>query len=162
LTSALRKLGLFKASQFWVLIFTALWLVRPWVVIAEEAKPETFQKYSQEKETQGKELQVDAVRRAHVRSLAASCATCHDVHVSHAMSAGSLYKIAGLAGVDSADFIAKLQAFKSGERTATVMHHHAKGLNSQEIIDLAAYFSAQTPIKAVALPSQKLLANHAN
>lgn len=146
-----------KANIFLCATLTAFWLLFPFIVVAEEAKPETLQK-----ETQTKELQKNAVRRAHVRSLAASCVVCHDAHVSHAMSAGSLYKIAGLAGVDSADFIAKLQAFKSGERTATVMHHHAKGLNTQEIVDLASYFSAQAPIKAVALPSQKLLVNHAN
>jgi cytochrome c553 len=53
-------------------------------------------------------------------------------------------------------------AFKSGERAATVMHHHARGLNSHEIANLAEYFSAQVSRPPVSLPSQKLLADHAN
>ncbi|HSH54386.1 MAG TPA: c-type cytochrome [Methylotenera sp.] len=89
-------------------------------------------------------------RHVHTRSLAASCAACHGTNGN---SSGNAAK---LAGMDSTYFVAQMQAFKSGERASTVMHRHVKGLNPQEISDLAEYFSAQVPSKQTALPSQKL------
>lgn len=120
------------------------------MAIAEDFQLEVLQS-----EALQKEMQEGAPRQVHVRGLAASCVVCHDASAKSS-------NIASLASINTADFITKLQAFKSGERAATVMHHHAKGLNSQEITDLAAYFAMQTPRKFVALPSQKLLAEHAN
>ncbi len=150
---ALGLVRLLKASHFLLVMLTIIGLSRPMMVVAEEAKSE-----AQQQEIQSD----DAVRRAHVRSLAASCTVCHGQSGHSQSGDNDAGKIAGLAGIKATDFIEKLQAFKSGERTATVMHHHAKGLNSQEISDLAAYFSTQIPHQAVVLPSQKLLANHAN
>lgn len=103
-----------------------------------------------------KEMRVDDARQVHVRSLAASCAACH----GHSSTGAN--HIVSLNGLSAADIAEKLQDFKDGKRIATVMHQHAKGLDSQEILDLAAYFSVQTPLKSITLPSQKLLANHAN
>jgi cytochrome c553 len=74
----------------------------------------------------------------HIRTLAASCAACHGTN-GRAVNGGAL-----LAGLDKTYFIAQMLAFKSGERKSTVMHHHAKGLNADEIETLATYFSAQT------------------
>jgi cytochrome c553 len=48
-----------------------------------------------------------------------------------------------LAGYDRAAFIKNMNAFRSGERPATLMHQLAKGYSDQQIADLAAYFSAQ-------------------
>lgn len=101
----------------------------------------------------------------HIRSLAASCAACHGTlgnSVRSNNSEVSAGKIPMLAGVNKVDIINKLLAFKSGERTATVMHRHAKGLTTDEITALAEYFSAQTPRMPTPLASQKLRANHAN
>ena len=99
---------------------------------------------------------------AHIRSLAASCAACHGTQGNAVSVTGAAESIPALAGVAKADIIAKLQAFKSGERSATVMHHHAKGLTADEITALAEYFSMQTPRNPVTLKSQKLRADHAN
>lgn len=102
------------------------------------------------------EPQANIAGQVHTRSLAASCAACHGTNGN---SSGSSAK---LAGIDSAYFVTQMQAFKSGERASTVMHRHAKGLTSQEIANLAEYFSAQVPSKPSALPSQKLSRNAHN
>ena len=96
------------------------------------------------------------VRQVHLRSLAAACATCHGAHGN---SSGN---VANLAGMDSKYFITQMLVFKSGERAATVMHHYAKGLDSEEITDLAEYFSAQILETPVVLHPQKLLVQSAN
>jgi cytochrome subunit of sulfide dehydrogenase len=92
----------------------------------------------------------------HIRALAASCAACHGTN------GNSVGNAARLAGIDKVDFLTKILAFKSGERQATVMHRHAKGLSTQEIEGLATYFSAQIPRQPSALTSQTLNKNHAN
>lgn len=104
----------------------------------------------------------------HIRSLAASCAACHGTQGNAVRNSAevrtevSTEQIPPLAGTNKTDIIAKLQAFKSGGRTATVMHRHAKGLSPQEITALAEYFSAQTPHISTPLTPQKLRADHAN
>jgi len=103
----------------------------------------------------------DITDSVHIRSLAASCAACHGTNGNSANS-GQVEKTASLAGMNATDFKSKILAFKSGERAATVMHRHAKGLSAQEIADLAEYFSAQIPRSPIPLPSQKLIADHAN
>lgn len=97
-----------------------------------------------------------AERQVHTRGLAASCVVCHGVSDAD----NSLNKLTALAGMKASYIAAQLHAFKSGELAATVMHHHAKGLNSEEIADLAEYFSSQKLSQSIALPSQKLLENH--
>ncbi len=84
-----------------------------------------------------------AVNSVHIRTLAASCAACHG---TNGHSAGGLPSI---AGSNVAYFTLQMQAFASGERKATVMHHHAKGLTAQEIDQLALYFAAQKPAMAI-------------
>jgi cytochrome c553 len=99
---------------------------------------------------------------AHIRSLAASCAACHGTQGNAVSGDKSTVSISALAGVSKADIISKLQAFKSGELSATVMHRHAKGLTADEISALADYFSMQVPHRSVSLKPQPLQPDHAN
>ena len=103
-----------------------------------------------------------AANNVHIRSLAASCAACHGTQGNAVSISNNADSTPALAGVSKADMIAKLQAFKSGERSATVMHRHAKGLTADEITALAEYFSMQVPRSPVTLQPQKLRADHAN
>lgn len=73
----------------------------------------------------------------HVRVLAASCAACHGTH------GNSVGGTPVLAGQDRAQFIAKMQAFRSGAQPATIMHRHASGLTEEEIRQLADHFASQ-------------------
>ena len=98
----------------------------------------------------------------HIRSLAASCAACHGTQGNAVPAGVGQETTSALAGVSRTDIVQKLQAFKSGERTATVMHRHAKGLTPDEITGLAEYFSMQQPKQAISLQPQKLRADHAN
>ncbi len=104
----------------------------------------------------------EADTTVHIRSLAASCAACHGTQGNAVPIANGQETTSALAGADKADIIQKLQAFKSGERSATVMHRHARGLSSEEITGLAEYFSKQQPRQATLLKPQKLQADHAN
>ena len=67
-----------------------------------------------------------------------------------------------LAGLDGGYFTTQMLAFKDGSRPATVMHHHAKGLNVDEINLLANYFSQQKRITANPPAAQILKAGHVN
>lgn len=98
----------------------------------------------------------------HIRSLAASCAACHGTQGNAVSLDKSTVSTQALAGGNKADIISKLQTFKSGERSATVMHRHAKGLTADEITALAEYFSMQVPHSPVTLKPQKLRTDHAN
>ncbi len=93
----------------------------------------------------------------HIRTLAASCAACHGTN-GNAILGGNAIPIgnAVLAGLDKDYFTAQMLAFKNGTRPATVMHRHAKGLQVDEINQLAIYFAAQKPIKAISPQSQIL------
>lgn len=82
---------------------------------------------------------------SHLRVLAASCAACHGTN------GNSVGITPVLAGLDRTHFITQMKAFRAGERPATVMHHHAKGLTEAEIEQLADYFSTQAR-KASAAP----------
>jgi cytochrome subunit of sulfide dehydrogenase len=96
----------------------------------------------------------DQANNTHIRTLAASCAACHGSN-GNAVSASAV-----LAGIDGNYFVAQMLAFKSGNRPATVMHHHAKGLNVDEINLLGAYFSQQKRAVNVVPKSQNLKANN--
>jgi cytochrome c553 len=98
----------------------------------------------------------------HIRSLAASCAACHGTQGNAVSGDKNAVSIPALAGVSKTDIISKLQTFKSGERSATVMHRHAKGLTADEITALADYFSMQVPHRSVTLKPQPLQPDHAN
>lgn len=90
----------------------------------------------------------------HIRTLAASCAACHGT------TGNSVGVSPVLAGLDPAYFTTQMLAFKNGARSSTVMHHHAKALNTGEIYDLAVYFSMQNREANSTLKSQALKVNH--
>ncbi len=74
-----------------------------------------------------------------VRSLAATCASCHGT-AGRAIDGAA---VPGLAGLPAAYMVEQMKAFKSGARTATVMHQIAKGYSDTQIDQLAAYYAAQ-------------------
>lgn len=117
------------------------------------------------------------IRQLHIRSLAASCAACHGTNGNSAAgnsttanstngySAGSTSSpssIPSISNIDKPTFIAQMMAFRSGERPATVMHRHAKGLTIQEIENLAEYFSTQPRQPVSAIRPQNLSADYPN
>ncbi len=127
------------------MITTVIGLSSPMKVVADESKIEF--------KIKSKDL---LTRQLHTRSLAASCAACHGTN------GNSVGDTAKLAGKDKADFATKMLAFKSGESAATVMHHHAKGLNDQELTDLAEYFFIQPTHQSVIPVPQNLSTTHPN
>ena len=90
----------------------------------------------------------------HIRALAASCAACHG------SNGNAIAGNARLAGINPAYFTKQMLAFKDGSLPATVMHHHAKGLNPDEINKLAVYFSQQKPVAGQTPKSQPLSPSH--
>lgn len=91
----------------------------------------------------------------HVQVLSASCAACHGTE------GNSVGGTSVLAGLDRAHFVAQMMAFRTGERSSTVMHRHAKGLTIQEINDLADYFAMQPrQVNTLPPPAQKLVKSH--
>ena len=91
---------------------------------------------------------------SHIRILAASCAACHGTN------GNSVGITPTLAGLDQGYFVKQMLAFKQGEQNPTVMHHHAKGLNVDEIDLLAVYFAAQKRITHAAPKPEQLKDNH--
>lgn len=85
------------------------------------------------------------------RTLAASCAACHGP------DGNSLGGTPTLAALNQQYFIQRMQGFKDGSVSSTVMHHHAKGLTSEEITALAAYFAQQPRQTPQPLPHQSFL-----
>ena len=104
----------------------------------------------------------------HIRTLAASCAACHGTNgnaaggnsVSGNTAGNAVVNNFTLAGIDGKYFVAQMLAFKNGSRPATVMHHHAKGLNEDEINLLAVYFSQQKSAPSQLPKPQTLKASH--
>ncbi len=74
-----------------------------------------------------------------LRSLAATCANCHGTAGRPVPNPA----VPGLAGIPSGYMVEQMKAFKSGARSATVMHQLAKGYSDAQIEQLAAYFAAQ-------------------
>lgn len=90
----------------------------------------------------------------HIRTLAASCAACHGTQGnSHSTTPV-------LAGLDATYFATQMFAFKNGGSSSTVMHHHAKGLNVDEITQLSHYFAQQKRISTPNPKPQMLKSNH--
>jgi cytochrome subunit of sulfide dehydrogenase len=75
----------------------------------------------------------------YVASLAATCASCHGTNGRSAQGSPTQ----PLAGMPRNQMIEQLAAFKSGARTATVMHQLSKGYSDAQIAMLADYFAAQ-------------------
>jgi cytochrome subunit of sulfide dehydrogenase len=84
-------------------------------------------------------------------TLAASCAACH----GH--QGNSLGGTPTLAALNKEYFIQRMQGFKNGSLSSTVMHHHAKGLTDDEITTLAAYFAALPGYTPARAPQQPFL-----
>ena len=84
--------------------------------------------------------QSDAGKEAlYVKSLAATCANCHGTN-GKAVEGSSVVSIAGL---DKDYIVAQMKAFKTGTRSATIMHQLSKGYSDAQIETLATYFAAQ-------------------
>ncbi|EHR69744.1 cytochrome c553 [Burkholderiales bacterium JOSHI_001] len=71
------------------------------------------------------------------QALAATCANCHGTNGQPIAQPA----VPGLAGTPVNYFKEQMQAFKTGQRTATVMHQIAKGFSEAQIDELAAYFA---------------------
>jgi sulfide dehydrogenase cytochrome subunit len=68
---------------------------------------------------------------------ASSCSGCH------AAKAGVDTAVPRLAGRAAADIVAQMQAFKAGQRPATVMGRIAKGLTDAEVEAIAQWYAQQ-------------------
>src|ERR1700722_19182567 len=68
---------------------------------------------------------------------AASCSGCH------AAKAGVDTPVPRLSGQDATAVVAAMQAYRNGQRPATVMDRIAKGFSDDEIKAIAAWFGAQ-------------------
>ncbi|MDP2817381.1 MAG: c-type cytochrome [Polaromonas sp.] len=75
----------------------------------------------------------------YTRSLAATCANCHGTDGRAVQGSSAL----PLAGMDKNYLVAQMKAFKTGTRSATVMHQISKGYSDAQIDVLAGYFAAQ-------------------
>lgn len=70
-----------------------------------------------------------------VRSMAAACAACHGTH-------GVAVKgMDDLAGAKKETLLKRMHDYKSGTRSATVMHQLAKGYSDEQIEQLATYYA---------------------
>jgi cytochrome c553 len=75
------------------------------------------------------------------RDLAATCSNCHG---TGGVSSG---EVPSLAGQPKESLVTKMQAFKSGNATGTIMPQLAKGYTDAQIDALAAWFSTQKPAR---------------
>lgn len=76
----------------------------------------------------------------YVASVSATCAACHGT-LGKATQGSPVVSLAGL----SKDYIVvQMTAFKTGTRSATVMHQLRKGYSDTQIESIATYFAAQT------------------
>ncbi|HNU10420.1 MAG TPA: cytochrome C [Rubrivivax sp.] len=78
-------------------------------------------------------------KRLYTRALAATCAHCHGTD-GRAVEGGASIPLA----VQSREhLLGRLLAFRSGARTASVMHQLSRGYSEEQLQELAAYFAAQ-------------------
>jgi cytochrome subunit of sulfide dehydrogenase len=75
----------------------------------------------------------------YTKALAATCANCHGTQ-GKAVEGSS---VVTLAGMQRQYIIDQMNAFKSGQRPATIMHQLAKGYSDEQIARIAQYFSEQ-------------------
>lgn len=68
---------------------------------------------------------------------ASSCTGCHSPNT------GVETPVPGLAGRSATDIVAAMEAFRSGQRPATVMDRIAKGFTVDETRAIAAWYAAQ-------------------
>lgn len=82
------------------------------------------------------------------RRLYANCAACHGTDGRPAGNTGSSGRagegsLPPLAGQSRQQLIASMQAFKAGERPATIMHQIAKGYTDEQIALIAGFLANQ-------------------
>ena len=68
---------------------------------------------------------------------AASCSGCHSPNT------GVQSPVPPLAGKNAAEIVAQMQAFRTGQRPATVMGRVAKGFSEAEVQAIAAWYAQQ-------------------
>ena len=68
---------------------------------------------------------------------AASCSGCH------AARSGVDSAVPRLAGRNAAELVAQMEAFRSGQRPATIMDQIAKGFSEAEVQAIAAWYAEQ-------------------
>ena len=68
---------------------------------------------------------------------ASSCSGCH------AASAAVQTPVPRLVGVPGPQIVTAMQAFRTGQRPATVMDRIAKGFAEDEVVAIAAWYAAQ-------------------
>ena len=68
---------------------------------------------------------------------ASSCSGCHPA------AASVQTPVVRLTGMPTAQIVAAMQAFRAGQRPATVMDRIAKGFSDAEIASIAAWYAAQ-------------------
>jgi cytochrome c553 len=82
------------------------------------------------------------------RTKAATCAACHGIDGNSVTPDWPM-----LAGQHAGYIVRQLRAFKEGERTHVTMKPFADMLSEQDMLDVAAYFEAQTPTPKGADPA---------
>lgn len=82
------------------------------------------------------------------RAKAGTCAACHGIDGNSVTPDWPM-----LAGQHAGYIVRQLQAFKDGERTDVTMKPFADMLSEQDMLDVAAYFAAQTPTPKGADPA---------
>jgi cytochrome c553 len=82
------------------------------------------------------------------RTKSVTCAACHGVDGNSVTPDWPM-----LAGQHASYIVRQLRAFKNGERTDVTMKPFADLLSEQDMLDVAAYFAAQTPTPKGADPT---------
>jgi cytochrome c553 len=82
------------------------------------------------------------------RTKSGTCAACHGVDGNSVTPDWPM-----LAGQHASYIVRQLQAFKDNERTDVTMKPFADMLSEQDMLDVAAYFAAQTPTPKGADPT---------
>jgi cytochrome c553 len=82
------------------------------------------------------------------RAKSATCAACHGVDGNSVTPDWPM-----LAGQHASYIVRQLRAYKNGERTDVTMKPFADTLSDQDMLDVAAYFEAQTPTPKGADPT---------
>ncbi len=72
------------------------------------------------------------------RNLAATCANCHG---TNGQTRGDT--VTALAGMPAERLLSLWNAFKSGERPATIMHQISRGYSDDQAKAIAAFFASQ-------------------
>jgi cytochrome subunit of sulfide dehydrogenase len=71
---------------------------------------------------------------------AASCSGCHP-----SANVNAETPVPRLAGSEAGAIVAAMQAFRNGQRAATVMDRIARGFSDHEVEAIAAWFATQGP-----------------